>query len=72
MKLAADLMTLRNSKSQIANEYCYRYMERKPDAQVFWVYGGSIARFVRGINPSCRCLAPCWRHVLKLTHIRRH
>ncbi|KAL8841282.1 MAG: hypothetical protein Q9176_003375 [Flavoplaca citrina] len=32
-------------KSQIAIEYCYRYKEAKPDAHVFWVYGGSIARF---------------------------
>ncbi|KAL8994685.1 MAG: hypothetical protein Q9169_005415 [Polycauliona sp. 2 TL-2023] len=32
-------------KSQIAIEYCYRFKESKPDAHVFWVYGGTIARF---------------------------
>ncbi|KAI4255045.1 MAG: hypothetical protein L6R42_006933, partial [Xanthoria sp. 1 TBL-2021] len=35
-------------KSQIAIEYCYRYKDSKPDAHVFWVYGGTIARFYQG------------------------
>ena len=64
-------MKIWNSKSQIAIEYCYRYMERKPDAQVFWVYGGSIARFVRHMIPSCRYSNPFLHHLLKLTLFRR-
>ncbi|KAL8674025.1 MAG: hypothetical protein Q9168_001557 [Polycauliona sp. 1 TL-2023] len=32
-------------KSQIAIEYCYRFKLSKPGAHVFWVYGGTIARF---------------------------
>ncbi|KAL8911084.1 MAG: hypothetical protein Q9171_003674 [Xanthocarpia ochracea] len=35
-------------KSQIAIEYCYRYKDEMPDAHVFWVYGGTIARFYQG------------------------
>ncbi|KAL8691623.1 MAG: hypothetical protein Q9218_003198 [Villophora microphyllina] len=35
-------------KSQIAIEYCYRYKESRPEAHVFWVYGGNIARFYQG------------------------
>ncbi|KAI4112130.1 MAG: hypothetical protein LQ339_000138 [Xanthoria mediterranea] len=35
-------------KSQIAIEYCYRYKDSKPGAHVFWVYGGTIARFYKG------------------------
>ncbi len=33
------------SKSQIAIEYCYRYRSKHPEAHIFWVYGGSHARF---------------------------
>ncbi|KAK4991151.1 hypothetical protein LTR66_006622 [Elasticomyces elasticus] len=48
-------------KSQIAIEYCYRYKERKPDAHVFWVHGGNVARFYQGYKRIAQLLElPGW------------
>ena len=46
--MTCALLTEQYSKSQIAIEYCYRYKDETPDAHVFWVYGGTIARFYQG------------------------
>lgn len=35
-------------KSQVAIEYCYRFNLKTPETHVFWIYGGTIARFYQG------------------------
>ena len=49
------------SKSQIAIEYCYRYKDRNPQAQVLWVYAGNIARFYQAYKRIAQLLnIPGW------------
>ena len=48
-------------KSQVAIEYCYRFKLANPDAHVFWVYGGNIARFYQGYKRIAQTLElPSW------------
>lgn len=49
------------SKTQIAIEYCYRFREKNPHAQVFWVHLGTITKFSQGCKTITRRLElPGW------------
>jgi tetratricopeptide (TPR) repeat protein len=39
------LINISYRKSRIAIEYCYKYRENNPEAQILWVNGGNRARF---------------------------
>lgn len=43
-------------KSRIAIEYCYKYRKINTEAHIFWVHGGSRARFERGYQEIARTI----------------
>jgi hypothetical protein len=49
-------MVMACRKSRIAIQYCYRYRQRNPSADVFWVHGGSRARFEAAYQKIARVL----------------
>jgi tetratricopeptide (TPR) repeat protein len=45
----------------VAIEFSYRFRQANPNAHVFWVYGGNIARFYQGYKSIAQALAlPSW------------
>ena len=49
------------SKSQVAIEYCYRFLDQSPKAHVFWINAGSVDRFEQGFKRIARKLElPGW------------
>lgn len=49
------------SKSQIAIEYCYRFKESNPQANVFWIYCGTAERILQAYKNIAKKLAlPRW------------
>jgi tetratricopeptide (TPR) repeat protein len=44
------------SKSRIAIEYCYQYRRNSPDGHVFWVHGGTRARFEAAYQDMARTM----------------
>ena len=56
-----SLLTSSFRKSQVAIEYAYRFKDISPDAHVFWVYGGTIARFYQSYRRIAQKLElPSW------------
>lgn len=50
-----------NRKSQVAIEYCYRFHERNPTSNVFWIHAASLAQLDRGYKDIARKLSlPGW------------
>lgn len=44
-------------KSQVAIEYCYIYRDEHPEAHVFWIYAGTVAKFEQGYQEIARRLS---------------
>ena len=60
-------------KSQIAIEYCYRYRETRPNAQVLWVHASTMARFEQSYKEIAQEISlPGWNqpniNILKLVY----